>query len=185
MLQVLMPGKGSTNTYWLVHRDISGVDQSENGADDHHLPTTNLSPTEQRKRLVRWNAEVLLDALRQIVALQLSKGVGFRRMRSSYGSGCDLEDESNDVVENQLMPFYEVREIIFLPPFDRKAANRRADVEVVEIPDKVVGQLTALVDAIASKYNDLFFHNFSHASHGECRTLFFCALLFFPSKYCS
>lgn len=172
-------GKGATNTYWLVYGSSGDTGDYSDGTD-HVLISVNAAPAQQRQRLVRWNAEVLLAALRDIAAQRVAQGAQARFLRTgTSGSAYDREEEMWDKFSSaHSMPLEEVREIIFLPAFKNNTGilNRQVDVEVVEIPDEVVAQLTTLVDAIASMYNQNFFHNFQHASHGESqKTMVFVA----------
>jgi hypothetical protein len=59
----------------------------------------------------------------------------------------------------------EVKEIILLPAFDRKASLKERNPDSVIISEPVLEQLKLFVTTIASMYQENPFHNFHHASH--------------------
>ena len=52
----------------------------------------------------------------------------------------------------------EVKEVIELPKFDKRAMRRQLDTDKVEISEEVIGQLREFISVIASYYNDNPFH---------------------------
>merc|ERR1711988_986588 len=59
----------------------------------------------------------------------------------------------------------EVKEVITLPEFNARAANKSGDYEFLELPEAVSRQLHEYVRSIAGLYRNNPFHNFEHASH--------------------
>ena len=81
------------------------------------------------------------------------RGSLLRPGRAAGGTSAKLEITTT--------PLEEVKEIIHLPEFDRKASKRnRIEPDSVEIPAKVVEQLHLLVSEIATRYRRNAFHNF-------------------------
>lgn len=182
-------GKGELETYWLdlkiqssgsARSGQSGKSadsaSSSNNADFagtyasaiQHLETNSkvridsiLPPKVQR--LVKWNADVLLKILKQVVArreanealaneddsehldssLRDAKKAALRRTSSIDGKTC----------------IDEVQEIIELPKFNAKAAKIQKDANDVELGADVVQQLHDFITVIASMYRaDVPFH---------------------------
>lgn len=181
-------GGGSTRTYWLVRNQpdtdsnaIPGEDRSSfDGSDLGVLPPQHEGADDdvqaRHRRLIDWNVEVLHQLLKQIVARRL---VTFKRSDESSNSdevressrnrgslrlSTSQSSEGSNAVPPS-MPLDEVKEIIALPAFDRKASVRQKDPSKIVIPEVVLDQLKDLVTTIAMMYNDNPFHNFSHASH--------------------
>ncbi|CAB9521809.1 Receptor-type guanylate cyclase gcy [Seminavis robusta] len=159
--------KGDMKTFWLVigglgsgmkymerHEFTSftsnalmtiGVGDSDSEGDDGDLASQECH--------IEWNVEVFTGLLKQIVA---------RKAALSKGSspGFDL-----NLCPLPTMPLVEVKEIIELPKFDRKAARRQREHMNAEVPEEVVRQLRQIITEISDLYNDNPFHNFSHASY--------------------
>ncbi|CAB9505284.1 Receptor-type guanylate cyclase gcy [Seminavis robusta] len=165
---VFAKGVGALSTYWLVYgmNRVETEEQSETFDADHHIwAKRKSSASEQRKRLVRWNAQVLLAVLREIVACRVAPGPIGRISNSSVNNRPSTDAMDYSISSNPQMPLEEVKEIIMLPQFDRRIAIHRGDAEAVEIPQVVKEQLMELVAGIADLYQDNPFHNFQHASH--------------------
>lgn len=116
---------------------------------------------ERTQRLVRWNAEVLLKLLKQIVARRVA--VEARNKET----GVEADDNHDPVLwpKSALTPLEEVQEIVHMTEFDAFVAKHEPDPETIEIDEDVVGQLNDFVRIIASMYRSNPFHNFEHASH--------------------
>lgn len=181
-------GKGDLQTYWLAltprrsrrfPRRQSDSERSSGGdsiTGIHELAA--FVDTDRTSRLIDYNVELLLRLLKQIVARRKSaqpgRNLDLRGINSSksmmdlFITSSEMDDSTsnNDDVDGPpvTMPLEEVKEIITLPEFDRKAARREKDIDTVEIEPKVVAQLKEHVKWIASQYNDNPFHNFDHAS---------------------
>ena len=184
-------GKGSLRTYWLdVKIQSSGSARSgrskESGDDSETssnidvannftsalnsgngtLPQTDakieaaLPP--KIKRLVKWNADVLLRLLKQVMARR--DAVESLTMESSEGNqdmaGAASRSKSFRTTSEGKTCIDEVKEIIELPSFDPKAAKIQKGPNQVQVDPKVVQQLHDYVTIIASMYRpDVPFHN--------------------------
>ena len=101
------------------------------------------------------NVEVLHQLLKQIIIV-----------KSKVSSKTRDEKRFSALTMNEgSMPLDEVKEIIILPAFDRKASMKQKDPDGVTILEPVLGQLKLFVTTIASMYRENPFHNFRHASH--------------------
>ena len=158
-------GKGSLETFWVsVHGEQVPSRVSTDGdcvTNDKYGPSNPLLD-ERTNRLIDWNVEMLLGLLKQIVA---------RRNASESPEKTSSTDKADGALLGAT-PLEEVREIIALPEFDKKAASKQPRPEEVFIPEIVQHQLHNLVSCIASMYNDNPFHSKS------C-SVFTWALLFF------
>jgi Adenylate and Guanylate cyclase catalytic domain len=111
------------------------------------------------QRLVKWNADVLVRLLKQIVARRNSiqslikaPNVHPRQQTAS----CSRSGPANGTVID------EVVEVVHLPRFDGRAARNQQDPKTVELEKEVVDQLHNYVTVIASLYRaDVPFHNVS------------------------
>jgi 3'5'-cyclic nucleotide phosphodiesterase/Adenylate and Guanylate cyclase catalytic domain len=109
---------------------------------------------ESLERLVKWNVDVLLPLLKNVVAYRISSGTpattkAFSGEASATKSGKVLDD---------------VQLFIDLPKFNASALAKAANEEVELIPE-IKSELHDYVMAIASGYKMNSFHNFEHASH--------------------
>ena len=154
--------KGEMRTFYLVkgkhlRRHFDDADRSCPQADDSSLGTDGLENDElaemqSEQRWIEWNLEIIKSLLKQIVARRAANPNVFRK--SSM--------DASPTIDTAAMPLYEVREVIELPSFDRRAARRQRDnEEKVELPDKVVEQLKEFISRIAAMYNPNEFHNVS------------------------
>jgi hypothetical protein len=146
--------KGEMKTYWLTkgnhhnkHGDhdassFHGSSLGESGSDSEDDDHANL---ESEHRWIDFNVEVFIKLLKQIIA---------RRDQGSVETY-----KPSDVVATAEMPLEEVKEIIELPKFSRRAAKRMLENEDVEVSDSVVRQLREFVSEIAGRYNDNPFHS--------------------------
>ena len=169
-------GKGELSTHWLdvgkkawrMRRRLSLSEKSSGGDScTQGLDLAAFVDTGRKSRLIDYNVELLLRLLKQIVA---------RRNPAQAGLNFDLLGKNSSVMDESsnhdgsddspppTMPLEEVKEIIALPEFDRKAARRQKDVDTVEIAPEVVAQLKEHVTWIAGKYRDNPFRNCDHAS---------------------
>ena len=76
----------------------------------------------------------------------------------------------------------EVAEVIMLPDFDDRTANK-VDPESVELTTEVVEQCRRYVSIIASMYRDNPFHNFEHASHVSMSVVKLLSRIVAPQDY--
>ena len=188
-------GKGEMQTYWInlskhgrisrrpslgTSSHLSFVASSEDSFD---LDADDIDPMKDREdglgdrttRLVDYNVEILLRLMKLIVArrsyAEAKKQENQRKLDrdstsdSFWRPTSTLESECDSTTSGMGMPLDEVKEIITLPAFDRKATKRQREVDDVEIPTHVVSQLRDYISCIARLYRQNEFHNFDHASH--------------------
>jgi class 3 adenylate cyclase len=158
---IVAKGLGELETFWLV----LGKERSEEGtslttSDAGNSFREPISSTEsglssqKMTRLIEWNVDVLLRLLKQIAAA-----------KSGKPSKPHAEDVAQTSSTARLTVLDEVRDIVALPKFDAKKAEKLEDVESIEIDEKVFAQLSSFVSNISGMYQDNPFHNFEHASH--------------------
>jgi len=149
--------KGEIKSYWLTkgHHNAGG----NQDASSFHDPSSaflgsdlgdsddneELANAHSEHRWIEWNVEVFTKLLKQLMA---RKDQGFGEVSTAPG-----------VLETAGMPLEEVKEIIALPKFNKRAAKRMLENEDVEVPEKVVRQLKEFVGEIAGRYNDNPFHS--------------------------
>jgi class 3 adenylate cyclase len=167
--KIVAKGLGELETFWLVlgkerRRSEGAASSSASDAlsvrSDREDPSQKTNSTvcslssQKMARMIEWNVDVLLSLLKQIAAARNgppSKSRGDVVAQSTSKTGETVLDE--------------VRDIIALPKFDAKSAEKQYDVESIEIDEKVIAQLSNYVTSIAAMYQDNPFHNFEHASH--------------------
>ncbi len=108
------------------------------------------------QRLIDWNADVLLQTLKAIVA-----------KRQALHQDCTqhLEAKSEINIAKGSTVLDEVAEVISMPAFGSLPTNSKVDPSTLELPSAVVEQLRDFVAIVASMYRSNPFHNFEHASH--------------------
>jgi Adenylate and Guanylate cyclase catalytic domain len=122
-------------------------------------PVFDGLPQDKGRRLVNWNADNMLQLLKQIAAAR----------RSAQGKRSKVILDEKKIILEQQKPgksvIDEVQEIINLPDYKAASKSDRANSESVVLPQIVVDQLRNYVTKIAAFYNANPFHNFEHASH--------------------
>jgi hypothetical protein len=179
--QIHVKGKGRMQTYFLNFNmdnatftsEIAGndlvdafVERATNDADDSQRDDRRISRVEVHfgskqgaekiDRLVAWNAELLCNVLKEIIASRLSNGT----VAVSEDRLVILERERNATNAGNVIS--EVQEIIKLPAY---CGGKQVDPMSIELDSKVSEQLRKFVANIAKLYQDNPFHNFEHASH--------------------
>lgn len=180
--KIVAKGKGEMSTYWLEIKMQSGNSQTSKSSTegDEGLDQMNASakcltikenlsrengPHIKQKlspkahRLVKWNVEIIMRLLKQVVSRRNEKQ---RSKKFSNPSQEFLVETSRG--EGQTV-IDEVREIIELPEFDQKLARNQQDPSMIQLDPQVETQLFDYIALIASMYRDVPFHNFEHASH--------------------
>jgi len=187
--KIVAKGKGELTTYWLALRQQSsaslhsGQSSKSSESESHHVeiatgafsslakehnaPEIHIDPVipAKIKRLVKWNADVLMRLLKQVVArrealesLQMTESKAFEM------DGSSKETRRRSIAGKTVID--EVEEIISLPNFNTRAAKIQRDPKEIVIDLKVVQQLHDYITVIASMYrSEVHFHNFEHASH--------------------
>jgi class 3 adenylate cyclase len=163
---VRMKGKGLVQTFWadpLMSEEDSNTAarDSTNGDVLRNWGETRLSTLvfgksseeDKMKRLVEWNADLLMRLLRNVVASRPNN----RRRRQL--------NRSASFKKTFRLPFEDVADILAVEPFPEKPANDEMDPQLLDIGENERAQLVDYVADIASMYRDNPFHNFEHASH--------------------
>lgn len=181
--KVFTNARGMIQTYWLRKSKANGmmttdeclseVSSDTGGGLDFELSSDlGNGDSARTSRLIDWNVEVLHQLLKTIVmrrSMESKKADNSTFQQQDCGcdesTSCGKSSSSEGATERGTMPLDEVKEIIYLPEFDRRAAVNEKDAATVQIPATVLTQLKEFVTAIAQMYNDNPFHNFSHASH--------------------
>ncbi|CAB9510863.1 Receptor-type guanylate cyclase gcy [Seminavis robusta] len=154
--------KGTMKTYWLVKGSHREYDMPERHSCYESIPSDEaeddikFSKLKNEERWVEFNVETFKGLLKQIIARRDGS-------LSNLTSSNHLLHPSR--VPEANMPLEEVKEVIMLPSFDKRAARRQLDFDKVEIQENVVFQLREYISIVASCYNDNPFHNFAHASY--------------------
>eukprot|EP00977_Amphora_coffeiformis_P000685 scaffold149_cov179-Amphora_coffeaeformis.AAC.8 len=135
-------GKGELQTFWL-----STLDEEKDGSEGKSESATVSKPIEETTtgiddkiaRLINWNVDMSLRLLRQIAA---------RRQTQNYAPSKRpiLADRTGTAID-------EVAEIITLPTFDAKAAEKEMHPEKVELSKEVEDELRDFVTT--SKLKDM------------------------------
>ncbi|KAL3935551.1 MAG: hypothetical protein SGBAC_008953 [Bacillariaceae sp.] len=97
-----------------------------------------LSP--KSRRLCKWNVDILVRQLKQIVA--------FRNSSNCHPNNLTTKEKE---LSKQRSALNEVVEIISLPGFDAETYSRKLDPDDVELPDEVVDQHASHVTMSVSK----------------------------------
>lgn len=151
--RVFAKGKGELQTYFLNIGQRGGSAQSTSGHSDGTADESDETPEQKQatahiyslassktRRLVEWNAEVLSRLLRQIVARRQARKV------SPNSAVADLEHKpkpGENVID-------EVCEIVALPDFDNKTAQRQPESDSIVLSDAATEQLHDFVASIAA-----------------------------------
>jgi hypothetical protein len=182
---VVAKGKGELQTYWLLpkYETASTHTPSEGGSDaevvdvmawmelvggrndgsEHSSPDAVEVYNEKIQRLVDYNTDILLNALKKIIS---------RRQRSTGTDGMSTKiDVPTRTAVTRLEAelgktgpcLEEVLEVIELPKFDSAAYSD--DVSQINVSQDILSQLHHYVEMVASMYRNNPFHNFDHASH--------------------
>jgi class 3 adenylate cyclase len=180
--KVHLKGKGEMQTYWLRPKLASGMseksdEETESESGSNSFEPAKLTRAFQRKsqvlgasnkdvhaktqRLVDWVSNMLLPLLEQVVDQREASRVvnqDFARLSKAELAVVAAESGCTKALE-------QVQEIITLPRFDAKVAERHASAEKVHLSETVKKQVNALVGSLAALYHENPFHNFEHASH--------------------
>lgn len=182
--------RGSMKTYWLNRTKANTKNEegdNEEGSSgcgsDMDIPGQHSDETEseahRQRRLIEWNVNVLMKLIKHIVArrsIATATKAGETGVIGRSNTSADRDDSAHasqvistnrsDSQSYPSTPLDEVKEIIALPAFDRRAAMKhQKDIESIVISNTVSEQLHYFVTTIAQMYRDNPFHNFFHASH--------------------
>jgi hypothetical protein len=179
---VYAKGKGNVSSYWLrVNLDSSSTErtsESEVTVQGDNLPRST-APTvpadntiphadvlhetglhEKTNRLAHWNIDVLRRLLKQMMAQRVAAGAAM--------TASDMKFEAKVLKQRQTQatnPLDEVVDVITLPQFNARAAQKQVNALNIDLDDKMESELCDYVTTIAAMYRNNPFHNFEHASH--------------------
>jgi hypothetical protein len=164
-------GKGKMQTYWVNPKKANGSFVSSTNTNESDDSTGENA--DHIRRLVDWNADILGQLLRLVIAKRNAsdvkqngcmRGGKARATRTDVPTTIGRENSSrNQECRGNVLD--EVKEIIDLPKFDAAAAHYREDLASIELKPTILAQLHEYVSCIAAMYNRNPFHNFEHASH--------------------
>jgi 3'5'-cyclic nucleotide phosphodiesterase/Adenylate and Guanylate cyclase catalytic domain len=173
--KVVLKGKGELQTFFAFPDQNSDMISSGHTASTSDSPTATLfadqqltsgvekcdktaaDQQERRQRLVRWNADVLTLHLADVVVA---------RRQTQYPSQLPHSQpvgaiSSHGCSSTPLLP--EMTEMIAMPEFSTvRSLDKRCSSDLTT---PVKEELHEFVEQIASRYRDVPFHNFEHASH--------------------
>lgn len=164
---VELKGKGCLKTYWLVNRTSPvtlAADSSSEGTGPDGKPSSAVQIDDlddKTKRLIDWNADLLLRMAREIVARRQAQPER-KRTSKTGGNPAGSAASKNGNSAKETTPLDEVVEIIHLPEFH---SGIPYDGQQVELDPDVAQQIRDYVETIALMYRQNAFHNFEHASH--------------------
>jgi 3'5'-cyclic nucleotide phosphodiesterase/Adenylate and Guanylate cyclase catalytic domain len=170
------------------HTENNPIDETNESIDemDSELNTSRLATTsvrhsikskeynpvnEKTRRLIDWNAEMLLRLLKQVVAYRQAKSNNksnhpqdffFRRGSYMGETGCSSATLNRTCTDTVID---EVVEIIDMPKFDAGITSDMIDPSAIEFDDVIRKEIKQFVGTIAALYRDNPFHNYEHASH--------------------
>jgi class 3 adenylate cyclase len=163
-------GKGEIQTFWLEIKGepTKSTTSASTNSDDQNAPSDPKSAfsasvprtaTEERHaRLVDWNVDLLQRLLREIIA-----------QRQAIGTEVDSSETirllEQAIASDSKIVLDEVKDVVALPKYNSKIAQKWSKQDSVQLDDKIVGQLRDYIRTIAALYRDNPFHNFEHASH--------------------
>ena len=170
--KIIAKGKGELSTWWLrtetALKHSSTMGSSDDGSSDTNSNVDSTETTDanmhnlsgvdsidkKTQRMIDWNSEMLLQALKAVVANRPSEG-GKPRNRKDFMSA----EMSAELMTGDSTPIDELKDNLpFLGCTDDKTVD-------VELDAKVISQLRGFVAVICSMYRGHEFHNFEHASH--------------------
>lgn len=163
-------------TYWVKQSSAKTICAAEANDDCDSVAEHDFDSRYERRRdgeesiksrLVDWNVDVLHRLIVSIVQRRsVSSMIVSETLNDFWEKEGNCGSSSSDTATDRrgsTMPLLEVKEIIYLPEFDGRAAG--SNDRTVQLSENVRSQLKDFVGAIANMYNDNPFHNFSHASH--------------------
>lgn len=118
--------------------------------------SSKISLEEKVRRMVEWNTDLMMRFLKKVAA---NTKIASRNRLNIQG-----RRNSGKRSQSQVPPLAEATDILTLPGFLEKAANKR-DLELLDLGEAVQSQLQDYIANIASMYKDIPFHNFEHACH--------------------
>jgi hypothetical protein len=110
---------------------------------------------ESLERLVKWNVDVLIPLLKNVVAYRIASGTS--ATSAAFSGELHSTNSGGKVLDD-------VQLFINLPKFNASVLAKAAN-ETVELIPEIKSELHEYVMAIASGYKMNAFHNFEHASH--------------------
>jgi hypothetical protein len=168
--KVVAKGKGELSTWWLrteiAIKHSSTMGSSEAGSSDtnsnvdsteterqlYNIPSSD-TVTKKTQRMIDWNCEVLLQALKVVVASRQVEAGARSRLRKDFVSA----EMTAELMLGDKAPINELKDHLSF------SASGKVNVSKVNLDAKVVGQLRNFVSVIASMYRNHEFHNFGRS----------------------
>jgi len=160
---VVAKGKGSLKTYWLdptkkrrntkLGRTPQDISVEGKSTVEKSVASGDIAFDDKYARLIDWNVDVLLHHLARVLSN--------RGRNPSRGAFVTHSSE----VPLVLAAVNDVAEVVALPPFDPDSSKFRRARPDVSMLQQTRADLHEYVKRIATRYRDVPFHNFEHASH--------------------
>ena len=138
-------GKGILRTFWItpsVVKANSAASDSPVHVEQDFLAVDSAgqlaSELLRREREVEWVAELMRDAIREIVAVRETK----------KGKIQNTQDQKRSHRSRNRVPLDEVVDVIKMPNFDAKSAN--AEAFAVRIPDRVSALVREYISIVST-----------------------------------
>lgn len=154
-------GKGKLQTYLLLEKekassciDSSSIQLSEHNKS-HHVAL--VGPDLKLQRLIEWNADLLLDLMKQIVAHRQRNGEAITAVHSEDIKSLEQSIAIElDTASNKELPIQ----------FTTTVDSSQTLSGEIKLPPGVESEVRLLVSCLALMHrNENPFHNFEHASH--------------------
>lgn len=148
-------------TYWLTHfvdRAYSANGEHNDDEEDALVIDFSGKLAEEllkREREIEWVTEQIRDSIREIVA----------QRETRKARGAKFAEPLPKQRAKSRTPLDEVADVIAMPTFDAKAAEAKAEVFTVKIPENVSRLIREYVSIISAAYQKNPFHNFEHCCH--------------------
>jgi len=161
---VTAKGKGVMKTFWLTPHVDRAFDGNADDEEEDVLIDFSGKLADQllkREREIEWVSELVRDNVREIVAQRATKRGKIMKKQDSL---------PNQHRSKNRTPLDEVVDVIKMPTFDSKSADRVTESFAVKIPDNISSLIREYVSIISAAYKKNPFHNFEHACHVTMNT---------------
>ena len=160
--KVVAKGKGELITYWLEVKSESdgepSVPTSETASEQHSTYVVmDTMKTEKMDRLIDWNADILCQQLKKIIASRAGTSLLLQKRDKSDGTNSE-----ELYLSRNTKPVEEVKEIIALPK--AKKLDSSHNETTITVSSDITDQLRQYVSCIATLYKNNEFHCFEHVS---------------------
>ena len=145
-------------TFWLTpHVDRAFTGNADDDEEDVLVDFSGKLADQllKREREIEWVSELVRDNVREIVAQRATK----------RGKIMKTPDPLPNHRSKNRTPLDEVVDIIKMPTFDSKSADRVTEAFAVKIPENISRLIREYISIISAAYRKNPFHNFEHACH--------------------